>query len=368
MSESPRAAAAGDETPLTIFRTSIHDPRVSTWWNSLELGPACPTFFQSHAWNAAWARHFVDGDARKELFVLAAEQGGDLVAVVPLFVQSRRIGNSVAWHYAQWIGDTLSPNPDLVTAHADRDTLWSAFLEYIVNNHPDLWLLLRDIPPGHPLLVGDCDPLSRYVESGDPCARLDLQAETGEDLISRFAPRFRTRVRSYLRDRAGYTWRFIEHGDTALLHTLRTLSLRRFGARSWFNESSAFPFLNELQENAPGRVWYSVLEHAGTIASILMGYRDHAVLRYVLSGLDPVHEHAEAGMRNLVQLVLHASSAGFSTFDFLRGREPYKNHFRPAWTASAAVSLVPPGAASRYQLARLMQRGRKFLADAITRS
>ena len=74
-------------SPIRVRTLNSIDAVDAASWDALCGRMARPTFFNSHAWSAAWNEHF--GEERQVL-MLAAEREGELVGLLPLSVKSQQ--------------------------------------------------------------------------------------------------------------------------------------------------------------------------------------------------------------------------------------------------------------------------------------
>jgi CelD/BcsL family acetyltransferase involved in cellulose biosynthesis len=224
-------------------------------------------------------------------------------------------------------------------------------------------LVVRGAAPGWPTEVLPAG--ARAVEA-TACPRLSLPVSPGPDGPSPdFARQLRRFTRRLEREGVQFEWVPPPQVDERVLVSLFELHAQGrpdgAGRGSFGIEQLAFHRrLGKLAE--PGRGPAAVVARRGEeIAGVLYGFWWRDTFAAYQSGWD--RRYARHGLGNL--LVLHAlefaAGEGASTFDFLRGTEPYKYRFgaRDQWDRTW---LVPRGPAGALLLARHRLRERRASA------
>ncbi|KQV18368.1 MULTISPECIES: GNAT family N-acetyltransferase [unclassified Kitasatospora] len=212
-----------------------------------------------------------------------------------------------------------------LTELARRETLW-----------------FPDVDP----LLGELLPATRREVSRQSCPRADL---TGgfESLGSR---QFRADLRRYGRKlaAAGVTFRWVPPGEAGpgLLDTVvRLHRLRRdaLGRGTTFDEQR-LPLHTRLLERARPSAGPAFLlaEHEGEVVGGLYGFLWGDTFAYYQIGWDPAWAPLRLGTAIIAEAVRACAERKLTTFDFLRGTEPYKYRFDAADRADQSW-LVPHG-------------------------
>ncbi|MFF2660568.1 GNAT family N-acetyltransferase [Kitasatospora sp. NPDC058032] len=212
------------------------------------------------------------------------------------------------------------------------------------------------------LLLADLDPDQAgllppgAVEIGrTPCPRADLTA--GPDALG--SRQFRANLRRYGRKLAaeGITFRWVppalalselpERFDllrTAVrLHRLRRAAL---GRPTTFDEARAPLHLRVIERAADTHRGegpaFLVAERAGEVVGVLYGFQWRDTFAYYQIGWDVTWAPLRLGTAVIAEAIRAASGQGLTTFDFLRGTEPYKYRF-DAVDREDVSWLVPHG-------------------------
>ncbi len=130
------------------------------------------------------------------------------------------------------------------------------------------------------------------------------------------------------------------------LHQRRRISLSEpgcFASESWatFHRDVARKLLES------GQLRLSWLELASKPAAVEYNFaRNKTTLAYQ-GGLDPARLDEEPGRLSMIRTIQHAIEEGHTTFDFLRGDEPYKAHWRATPHETFDVQIIPARSAAR---------------------
>ncbi|MER6364934.1 GNAT family N-acetyltransferase [Kitasatospora sp. NPDC001527] len=212
------------------------------------------------------------------------------------------------------------------------------------------------------LLLADLDPEQAgllppgAVEIGrTPCPRADLTA--GPDALG--SRQFRANLRRYGRKLAaeGITFRWVPPALAVselperfeLLHTaVRLHRLRRaaLGRPTTFDEARAPLHLRVIERAADtGRgegPAFLVAQRAGEVVGVLYGFQWRDTFAYYQIGWDMAWAPLRLGTAVIAEAIRASAGQGLTTFDFLRGTEPYKYRF-DAVDREDVSWLVPRG-------------------------
>ncbi|MFJ9520510.1 GNAT family N-acetyltransferase [Kitasatospora sp. NPDC101801] len=212
-----------------------------------------------------------------------------------------------------------------LTELAGRETLW-----------------FPDVDP----LLGELLPAARREVSRQSCPRADLTGGA-EALGSR---QFRADLRRYGRKlaAAGVTFRWVPPGEAppGLLDTVVRLHRLRRNAlgRGTTFDHRRLPLHTRLLERArPGAgPAFLLAEHEGEVVGGLYGFLWGDTFAYYQIGWDPAWAPLRLGTAIIAEAVRACAERKLTTFDFLRGTEPYKYRFDAADRADLSW-LVPHG-------------------------
>jgi CelD/BcsL family acetyltransferase involved in cellulose biosynthesis len=305
-------------------------------WSALWARCPTSTLFQSPEWLIPWWRHIGEG----ELWTLALRQAGRLVGLAPLYIYVKP-SSSEREVFLVGIATT-----DYLDALFDQE--FASCGAAAVFAHLDAarhrWDVcdLHQLRPQSPLL-GAAIPAGWHEEvtSQEPCLFLTLPATVDElpGLVSR-----------RLRKTLGYYWRraqkigpvCVESVNEKNLDELLGALFRLHRAR-WSSLGLAGMLAEEAvqqahRETAAAFLSLGVLRLYGLrladrIVASLYGFTYSTAgtkqAYYYLSGFDPSFERLSLGTLAVDHAVRQAIQEGAAEFDFLRGREAYKYHWRP---------------------------------------
>jgi CelD/BcsL family acetyltransferase involved in cellulose biosynthesis len=282
-------------------------------WSALSL--AAGNVFSTFEWAETWWRHY----GRERPRVVACRDGADTVALLPLYVWSRRpvrVGRFIGHGPADQLGPISASSGGTIAAEA--------LLRAVEHVHVDL--VLAELLPGRedwrdrlgerPLLVESSPTISleggwnAYLERRS--ANLRQQIRRRERRLDR---------RHAIRFRLAATPDRLEDDLTLLfaLHRLR-----------WGREQSAFErferFHREFARVALERGWLRLwfLEVDERPAAAWYGFRFSGVESYYQAGRDPRLRDASVGFILLTHSIREAAQDGMTEYRLLRGAESFK--------------------------------------------
>lgn len=337
--------------------------RYGAAWETLAGG----NVFRSWTWLSAWWRHFGEGRSRRELRAFLAfdevgEEPGSLVAVLPAYVET-------SWSQGRVLrlvgdGEVCSDHLGLLTAAGERDGREQCEQIHIacdaiaaaVAERSDWDLIDFEGVDGDDaatlrfhkaLALHDCTA-SRLL--GERIWAIDLPA-TWDDFLALQSKSHRKQLRQLERrvlksDRV--EWRLVESasdfGDawTMLvdLHQRRRRSLGEpgcFASPRW----AAFHWDVAQQLLAEGRLRLSTLQLDGRAIAAEYHLASGKATYAYQGGLDPDRLAGEPGQLSTICSIKRAIAEGHVQFDFLRGDEPYKAHWRAMPRQVVRLTAVP---------------------------
>jgi CelD/BcsL family acetyltransferase involved in cellulose biosynthesis len=317
----PRSAPAVAGTQPAAVRFELVDRLESLREEWTSLAEQGENVFATWEFATTWWEHF--GDGRRLAVVGCRDSGGELFAVLPLYLWRRRPLRVVRF-LGNGAGDILGPvcRPERVDAAAQalRRLLevapwdWDVFVGENLRGEQNWPRLLG----GH-LIRREGNPVLRAPEGF-------------ERFLAQRTPNFRSHVRRGERRLARrYHVRFRLSDSTTLdadLNVLFRLHHARFGEQSSFGGGrTAFhrAFARQAQERGWLRLW--ILELDGRPVAAQYGFRFGGVESFYQSGRDPELRRESLGMVLLSHAIRSAAADGVREFAFLRGHEPYKYRF-----------------------------------------
>lgn len=355
-----------------------------------ELGSATP--FRSWDWLATWWKHYGAAGRRqkerngeqsteRQLYVLAIYDDSDraqenerrLIGVAPWFLDRTIVkGNVLRWLGS---GEVCTDHLSLVCKPEDREQVAAEIAEALTTSCDD-WDRL-DISAvdaddyavaallGH-LEERDC-LISR--QAADSCWVLDLPP-SWDDYLATISKSHRKQLRQLERrvlesDRA--RWHSVEctadlEAAWPVLVDLHQRRRRSLGEPGCFASQLFHDFHREVAGRLleRGQLRTSWLELDGTPAAAEYHVADSSTTYAYQGGVDPERLDDEPGRLSTILCLRRAIEEGHQRFDFLRGDEPYKAHWRAQPCPMYDYRIVP-----NRRLARL--RGRVLnLTGAVT--
>jgi CelD/BcsL family acetyltransferase involved in cellulose biosynthesis len=309
-----RIAKITDEASLLGLRAE---------WEALWQRDSAATPFQWPAWLLAWWRYFGTPD----LFVLTARDGGELVAILPLY-----LFHESGCRKLLPIGVGLSDYIDALGGQAGyvaADLFMAAIAE--TSGWDECWL--PDLAPEGLLAQAAAVPgVTDRFAPAEPCPILALPGELAG--LGEVIPRTRLHQLHRARRRAaamgGVLFETIteEEVDAAMddlfrLHDWRWQARGAGGlcgdpAVQGFHRAGAAVF------SAAGMLRLHRMSIDGAALAVCYGFAAKGSAYAYLSGFDPAHSQLSPGMLIISYAVEQACIEGAARFDFLRGSEGYK--------------------------------------------
>lgn len=336
------------------FRNEAEFQELKPLWDALLRASPSNTIFLTWEWIAAWWSAYGE---QGQLRVLAAfDDEGKLQGVAPLRrSEVRRYGQSVP--VLSFVGDGSNDTDylDFVIAAGSERLVLEEFRKHLDGEL--LWL--NEIPessPNLPLLeeFGKA-PHMLFAESDVPCATVPLPNDW-ENYLGRLRPRFRTKIRSVLRElegRSDVRFAFCDGVDQVrgMLPTLFDLHTRRWeadgkpGVFGWdkkreFYAAMAIPMLER------GWLRFGWVEWKGTILACQFGFLYDGKYFLLQEGYEPASEHLNLGVALRAWSIREFIQAGVREYDFLAGS--IQRH-RSDWGAVPKLSKQIRLCASTYK-------------------
>jgi CelD/BcsL family acetyltransferase involved in cellulose biosynthesis len=320
-----------EEVDTTEALEKLH-PEWSALW------ARCPTAtpFQSPEWLIPWWRHIGEG----KLWTLALRHKGRLVGIAPLYVYVKP-GSSLREVFLLGIATT-----DYLDMLFERDFANDGAAAVFAHLHEarHRWDIcdLQQLRPESPLLHAAIpEGWREEITTQESCLVLTLPA-TPDELARLIPHRLRRNLHYYWRRAEKIGPVRVEHADEKnldeLLESLFQLHSARWSSQGLAGVLAPEAIRNAHRETAPALLSLGVLRLYGLrladrlVASlygcthIVAGKRRACAY---LSGFDPAFEWLSPGTLLFDHAIREAIREGAVEFDFLRGREAYKYHWRP---------------------------------------
>ena len=328
---------------------------LSGYWNTALGASASDTIFLTWEWTEAWWKNYGAG---RELFVLAAWEGGELCGVAPLYVDTSGRWGKVSPRL-RLIGDG-SNDSDYLDIWArrgrERDTM-EAFVEFLgTHQHMWEWLELSGPPSDSPCLAALLSNARarrwQFSQATVPCASLPLPREWDE-YLHQLKPRFRTKLRSRLR--------FFEielkeapreclkqeelHEWLSALFSLHTRRWQSRGEPGVFAGLDKRAFYEDISRATLERGWLAFhrLDWGDRPLALQYGFRYGYRFYLLQEGYDPAFDSLRPGLALRAWLMRHWIEADLKEYDFLEGIAQHKMDWGPREKASVRLHLAPSG-------------------------
>ena len=340
-------------------------------WNAL----ADDIPFRRWEWLEAWWRHCRPADA--ELFVLLVrENDGKLVGVAPWCIRRFALYGGVISFLGS--GMACSDYMGLLVPSGREDEIARRVAQWLSSETAD-W---------HALELGGVDwndsSVRRLVEAlalsghavheapAPSCWRVSL-ADGWEPYLASLGKNRRGRVRQ-LRRRQFDTGRAVVRSAERLedlprgMAILRDLHQRRrtsLGERGCFADPTFESFLTEAAERflLLGRLRLQWIELEGRPVAVEFELTGGDTVYYYQSGIDPAITEERPGWLGTIAALEWTIAHGYKAFDFLRGDEAYKAHWRAEPRAMVDIRVVArrPAATVRHGVWLGRKRARQWI-------
>ncbi len=322
---------------VLLQRESDLEALRESWANLLQRA-ASPAIFVTWEWIRTWWSVY---GAPGELRVLTAYDDRDeLVGIVPLRLQRRqRFGQTVST--LSFIGDGSNDSDYLnaIVAAGQENAVFAAVRAFLaVDLNRGTVLLLNEIPDASPSIAAF---EQMAAQSGTltsikdvPCSTVHLP-DSWEEYLTVLRPRFRTKVRSVLRNmesRSGVRFGFCETIEdvSRLLPILFDLHTRRWkqegkpGVFGWDRKRHFYQAVSRVLLDQ-GWLRFSWLEWNGTILAAQYGFTYNGVYSQLQEGYEPDSEHWNPGVALRAWSIRRLIGAGVREYDFLGGVGRHKS-------------------------------------------
>ncbi|MFD8984234.1 GNAT family N-acetyltransferase [Streptomyces sp. NPDC059564] len=357
----------GSAGALTV--TMCRDPRqfaaLEEPWNRLVRGCPTATPFQSHAWlHSWWLSYGKDGRLR----VLLVRRGAELVGAAALMLVHRPLPRLVP------LGGPITDYFDVLVADGYADQVVPALARGLHRAARSAVVDLREVRPGAAAeaLYEAWPGVSRKL-ADSTC--MELPALPFDELVKRMPASGAQRVRAKLRktDAAGIEEHEVTEEEVPqAVRTLLRLHEKQWRGRGVTPEHLRPRFAEHLTRATrrmvragEGRLTEFRLDGKVVAANVTLlcaglsgGY---------LYGADPELRDRKVDVATL--LLRHeagrALAEGRPVVSFLRGNEPYKNHWRPETVVNQRFLLATSALAPLMRLHESQVTGRERAVDAL---
>jgi peptidoglycan/xylan/chitin deacetylase (PgdA/CDA1 family)/CelD/BcsL family acetyltransferase involved in cellulose biosynthesis len=329
-----------------------------TAWDELVRSSGSDTIFLTWEWVATWWSAYGSPGDLRVLTVL--DDHGVLRGIAPCRCQSVR-GYGQTVHALSFIGDSsIEDRPsdsdylDFIVAPGYEKQVLEAVLNYWADTlSRGAVLLLNETPAGSPNLpalqeLADGRGMT-WRETDVPCATIQLPG-SWDDYLRILQPRFRTKVRSVLRNlesQPEVQFRFCENAGQlerilpALfdLHTRRWAEEGKPGVFYWDRKRNFYLGLSRLLLE---RHWLrlSWLEWNGQVLACQYGFAYGGAYSQLQEGYEPASEHWNPGIGLRAWSIREFLKEGLREYDFLGGVGRHKTTWGAEVKQSKRIMLA----------------------------
>jgi CelD/BcsL family acetyltransferase involved in cellulose biosynthesis/peptidoglycan/xylan/chitin deacetylase (PgdA/CDA1 family) len=343
---------------VTEVRDAAAWQRLAPVWNRLLEASAAGTTFLTWEWLSSWWQAYgTDG----ELNVLVArDDAGDVRGIAPLRRQPfRRLGRT--YRTLAFIGDGSADSDylDFIVERGFEAPVLTAFFRHLERDLArGVVLRLNDIPATSPHvpLLRQLATNAFWTQEPVPCATMTLPS-TWDEFLGTLRPRFRTKVRSVLRNlesRAAVRFGFCETAADLerLLPALYDLHTRRWNADGQpgvFGWTQKRDFYEALSPRllAAGALRLSFLEWQGRVLAAQYGFVYDGTYLHLQEGYEPASEHWNVGVALRGWTIREFLKSGIREYDSLAGVGRHKTDWGAHVKESLRVVVAAPSAANR---------------------
>ena len=336
------------------FREQADLERLQPEWERILRQSVSDTIFLTGEWvNAWWVSYGNAGDLR---ILAAVDEEGAMRGIAPLRLQTQSRSGQTRQALV-FIGDRTNDSDylDFMIEQGWEPQVLEAFHQYCIKQSPeDSILALNEIPatsPNLPLLklLAERDGMLWY-EIDVPCGTVRLP-ETWEAYLGMLRPRFRTKVRSVLRNLekcADVTFGFCENAEQLdrLLPALFDLHTRRWaldGKPGVFVQNGKCDFYRTLTRALLNcnRLRFSWLAWKGRILACQYGFVYNGTYSQLQEGFEPAAEHWNCGVGLRAWSIRKLIEEGVREYDFLGGIGRHKTDWGAEVKYSKQIVMAP---------------------------
>lgn len=346
---------------VRLITTADQIPSIRSDWDLL----AGDMPFRGWPWLGSWWESY--GEGRRLLLVVVEDKGGKVVGLAPWFID-RTIGGCVLRFLGS--GEVCTDYLSLLTSPEWEAGVADALAHWLLGPRDESD---RNAPPHWDLLslegVDSSDTVMRRFserllakgcrvdqQSGPRCWKIDLP-ETWDEYLGIQSKSHRKQIRRFER-------RFLDTGIAKLrsvtsdddldrgweilvdLHQRRRQSLGQPGC---FHSTRFGQFLRAAAERLleTGQLELHWVEWEGRPVAAEFHLTGAGTTYAYQAGVEPDALDLEPGRLINIATIKRAIEQGQKGFDFLRGDEPYKSHWRASPQPSVELRVVPPRVSSQ---------------------
>lgn len=321
-----------DETQLAL-EPAQDLVAVRSHWNA--LAERSGNVFSTWEWASVWWRHF--GTRGRPLPVLCRDGGGEVVAILPLYLYARR-PIPVARLIGHGVADQLGPVCEPENFHAAEALARSG------RDGPFRWdlLLAERLPVGGAAERSLDGPRVNYESS----PVVNIEGLTWDAYLGSRSANFRSQLRRKERKlmrEHGLVYRLADDPERLRkdMETLFSLHHARWHAESAALAGRRKAFHEEFAALALQRGWLRLwlAQVGGRTVAAWYGFRFAGAEWYYQAGRDPAWDGSSVGLILLAHTLREAINDGLREYKLLRGGEAFKYRFATGDTPVVTVAI-----------------------------
>lgn len=343
-------------------------------WRELSGRSVSTSVFATWDWQECWWRHYGPG---RSLLLLSAQRDDRLVGILPLYVESVRLGRLIPVRVLRVVGTGGDTSPDYVgpvlAPEGEQET--ARHLAEALAERSDRWdrIELTDLAPGP---FGEC--LVRALAARGLSARLEndkniqiVRLPATWDAYLGSMPsdrRYRIRRQRRVAAEAGVEFDVCHEAadiEAAFDHLARLHRARwdsKAPGEGAFRTDRYLAFHGEVVRRCARHGWirFVRIRVGGQPVAIMYCYWFQREMSFFQSGFDPAFSKYSPGSVLLSQAIENAIEEGATVFDMLQGDHEYKQ----SWSNDRRITfrLTAHSTSLRGHLCSLKERLKAALA------
>jgi CelD/BcsL family acetyltransferase involved in cellulose biosynthesis len=315
-----------DNIRLVEIKTISEMIKLKHEWNRLLFDSKDSTPFQSWQWNYAFVKDLKSSEKLK--IVAGYNQEDKLVGIAPLKVTSHRISGI---KMLEFIGSRESDYLDFLVEEEYKDFFITELFDFLDECRDWTMLDFASLREQTKKLISDQLCVQVSTQTVCPCAFLPSTMEQYEQLSNRREMKGIKRQLKKLLPQNSLTYLVSESNEDLKenvdkfieLHQMRHNSKGEKGHFRSKNQKEKLHKLSELMFRA-GLLKMETLKIDSTIVAINFIFVLNKKKYNYLSGMHPGYSEFKPGKLLIYYMINDAIKKGYSTYDFLQGKEEYK--------------------------------------------
>jgi CelD/BcsL family acetyltransferase involved in cellulose biosynthesis len=332
-------------------------------WDALLRKSTDNNIFLTWEWLFTWWQHYGEGN---KLRIIIVREEDKIIGIVPLMETTYRQGFIII----KVLENLCSENCDysgIILADKNHEAL-TLIMDYLARIIKDESLIVRmyHIPENSAFITLLRELYPSFLKSfyldekqSSQCLSITLPA-TWDEYFRTLGQKTRGNIKRntrYLQKDHNVEFKKVTDDNELQenLQTLFELHQKKWGREnilSKFTDPQTRAFYINVSKAFRQNNWlnFSVLDVDGKPESIHWGFIYNDAYWGMTQALDPDHPNYNAGHVHLVKLIEDAIQQGLKKFDFLKGDEPYKDHWTNSQRNNIRITMARSGIRGRYRV------------------